>query len=330
MYPIDPQIRSFIERYRHFLVLGHVEPDGDCVASQLVMARFLRRLGKAAVPFSLGPFDRPEIVPFAPQFRDTIEDSDLAPQSAAVVVDCSTADRIGELFIRVQDLPILVVDHHAAGREFGTVRWVEPSAPSVTYMVQLLMEDFAVPIEAEEARLILFGLCTDTGFFRHLGPGSAPVFQAAARLVDRGVSPNEVYRMLYGDRELARYRMLGQALVRTRTYYGGRLLLTWETLEDRAGVVARGSDELYRMLQNVRGCQVVALIREEGEGACSVGLRSNGEVDVGTIARSLGGGGHRQAAGFTINARVDEAERLVLEELQDPLRDGSAPPAAGR
>ncbi len=319
MTAIEPEVLGFIDRYRRFLVLGHVEPDGDCVASQLVTARFLQRLGKAAVSFSQGPFDRPEIAPFAPRFRSIIEPADLGPDAAVVVVDCSTADRIGDQYPKVAGLPTLVIDHHAAGRDFGTVRWVDPRAPSVTFLIQLLIEGSGVALDAEDARLILFGLCTDTGFFRHLGADSAPVFRAVARLVEAGGTPNEVYRLLYGDRELGKFRMLGQALVRTRTYYGGKLLLSWETLEDQAGVVARGSDELYRMLQSVRGCQVVALIREESPVACSVGLRSNGEVDVGSIARALGGGGHRAAAGFTINARVDEAERLILEELRTYL-----------
>ena len=319
MSSIDPSILEFLSSHRHFLVLGHMEPDGDCVASQLVTARLLKRMGRSAAAFSQGPFDRPEIAPYAPLFRSTIEADDLREGTAAVVVDCSTPDRIGDLYARVSALPTLVIDHHASGRDFGTVRWVDPRAPSVTYLVQLLIEGAGVPLDAEDARLILFGLCTDTGFFRHLGPDSAPVFRAVARLVEAGGSPNDVYRRMYADRELARFRLLGQSLVRTRTYYDGRLLLTWETLEDLKGVTARGSDELYRMLQSVKGVRVVALIREESEAACSVGLRSNGEVDVGSIARSLGGGGHRAAAGFTLNARRDEAEGLVVAELRAAL-----------
>jgi phosphoesterase RecJ-like protein len=320
--PLLPPIRDFLSRHRRYLVLGHVEPDGDCVASQLVFVRLLARMGQSAAAFSLGPFDRPEIAPFAPRFRNSFEPEDLRGDPAVVVVDCSTAERIGDLYLQVRDLPTLVVDHHAAGREFGQLRLIDPQAPSVTYILLQLLEALGMPLEEEDARLVLFGLCTDTGFFRHLGAGSAPVFRAVARLVEAGITPHEMYRMIYGDQELGRYRLLGQALARTRSYFGGRLLFTWETLEDQEGVRSRGSDELYRMLLNVQGVEVVALVREESKEACSVGLRSAGGLDVGALAHAYGGGGHRQAAGFTLNARVEEIEELIVRELAASLGEG--------
>lgn len=313
-----PPVRDFLTRYDRYLVLGHVEPDGDCVSSQLMMVRLLRRLGRDARAFSEGPFDRPEIAPFEPEFGRAIEDGDRVGRAAAVVVDCSTSDRLGGLYAAVRDLPLLVVDHHAAGRDFGDLRLVDSSAPSVTYLIQLLMEALDLPPDREEARLLLFGLCTDTGFFRHLGPGSGPVFQAVARLVDAGVSPNEIYRMIYGGRELEKYRLLGRELARTESHHGGRLLVTWETMAERADVSSRGADELYRLLQNVRGAQVIAFLREESPEECSVGLRSTGVLDVGAVAQNLGGGGHRAAAGFSLAGDLEAVKARVLEAL-NPL-----------
>ncbi len=127
--PLLPPIRDFLSRHRRYLVLGHVEPDGDCVASQLVFVRLLARMGQSAAAFSLGPFDRPEIAPFAPRFRNSFEPDDLRGDPAVVVVDCSTAERIGDLYLQVRDLPTLVVDNHTCVVGFQEQRIRELVAP---------------------------------------------------------------------------------------------------------------------------------------------------------------------------------------------------------
>ena len=104
-------------------------------------------------------------------------------------------------------------------------------------------------------------------------------------------------------------------LGRVESRWGDRLLLTWNTIEDRTrlGVTQRGEDELYRLLQTISGNVVVALIKEEGPGAFSVGLRSNVSIDVGAIAASFGGGGHKQAAGFDIAGTLDSVKKTVID-----------------
>jgi phosphoesterase RecJ-like protein len=234
-----------------------------------------------------------------------------------VVVDCSTADRLGGLETAVAGLPVLVIDHHAAGQPFGTVRWVEPSAPAVAYMVQLLLESLGERIPAEDAELLLFGLCTDTGFFRHLGPGqeSGEAMQAVARLVEAGASPQRVYRRIHAGWTLPRVRLLAEALRRAESLLDGQVLLTWWTLADfrNAGAsFARGSDEVYRVLQSVADAEVIVFLRQEAPRRFSVGFRSASRVDVGRLAQSMGGGGHARAAGCTLTGTLSEVRRAVL------------------
>ena len=127
---------------------------------------------------------------------------------------------------------------------------------------------------------------------------------------------------IYGHRELSGRKLLGDLLLRVEKHLEGRLLITWQTLEDkrRHDVRQRGEDELYRLLQTVRGAVVVALIKEEGEARFSVGLRSNSSVDVGKIAAAFGGGGHRQAAGFDIPGSLDSVKDLVVRALTPFMR----------
>jgi phosphoesterase RecJ-like protein len=246
-------------------------------------------------------------------------DRHVAPGAfdAVVVLDCSTPERIGYLAEEIAGLPVAVLDHHASGEEFGEVRIVDPGAPSVTYLIQLFIESCNDSPTPEEAELLLFGLCTDTGFFRHLTAGSEEVFAAVGRLTSLGASPRDIHHTMFGGRSYESRRLLGELLSRTERHCGGRLLLSVERLEDqqRFGRENRDSDTLYQQLQGVRGADVVVLIREEEPGKCSVGLRSRDGLDVGSLARRLGGGGHRNAAGFTADGKAEDIRTTVLERL---------------
>lgn len=318
-YRPPEDVLSFLQRYPKYLLFGHVEPDGDCVASQLALGSFLKRRGTEVSVFSEGPFDRPEIKPFEDRFRSRVEAADLEGAPAAVILDCSTPDRIGGLGNSIQGLPALVIDHHASGEAFGDARWVVPEAPSVTYLIQRLIEEWPDRPTEEEAELLLFGLARDTGFFRHLVENSGFVFDAVARLVDRGASPRKTYRMIHSGWDLAKAKLLALSFQRVERELGGRVLVTYQSLEDLRSLgadVARGSDEVYRILQAVREVEVVAFIQEEEQGRCSVGLRSNGSWDVGTLARSMGGGGHTLAAGYSAAGSIAATREKLLQALQ--------------
>jgi phosphoesterase RecJ-like protein len=269
---------------------------------------------------SVGPFDRPEIETFADRFTSTIPDERLRG-AAVVIVDCSTPDRTGALGARVAGLPTLVIDHHSAGETFGTVRYVDDSSPSTTFLVFSLFEALQIAVDPQTAHLLLFGFCTDTGFFRHLGAGSPGILRTLARIAECGTSPAEVYMMIYGRRDLSGRKLLGELLLRVESHREGRLLITWQTMEDkrRHDARQRGEDELYRLLQTVRGAVVVAFIKEEINGLYSVGLRSNASINVGEIAASFGGGGHRQAAGFDIQGTLDSIKGTLVEAFASYL-----------
>ena len=311
---------DFLRKHDSFLVIGHKEPDGDCIASQITVASLIIAMGKKASVHSVGPFDRPEIEVYADRFTSVIPDEKLRG-AAAVIVDCSTPDRTGSLGGRLEGLPILVIDHHSAGETFGTARYVDDSAPSTTFMIFSLFEKLGIAVDPQTAHLLLFGFCTDTGFFRHLGAHSARSFRTLARIAESGTSPAEVYMMIYGRRNLSGRKLLGEMLLRVESHWDGRLLITWQTLEDRKrhDTNQRGEDELYRLLQTVRGNVAVAFIKEEREGLYSVGLRSNANVDVGEMAASFGGGGHRQAAGFDIKGTLDSVKATILEVFSPRL-----------
>jgi phosphoesterase RecJ-like protein len=303
-----------LRSHETFLILGHVEPDGDCVASQLLLHGMLLRLGKRALLYNEGPFTRPEVLRHAGRFSAVVRPEDRLGDTAVVIVDCSTPERVGGLAKGIRGLRTLVIDHHASGSHFGDVRLIDSASPAVVLMLLSVLDALGLELTREEAELVLFGLCTDTAFFRHLDARSAGVFEAVARIVRHGASPQAAYHEIYGGRSLAERRRLGTTLAGTESLCGGSLLLCTQTEgeQDSGGGV---SDELYRLLQTVSGVRIVVFIKQESGSGFSVGLRSSGGIDVGSVARLLGGGGHAPAAGCTLEGSLEQVRRRVLDAV---------------
>lgn len=313
--PVPPELTAFIAGHDAFLVIGHKEPDGDCIGSQLALASFLKGLGKKSFLLSSGPFTRTEILQYEHAFLDRVPDGIPLSKAALIVLDCSSLSRVGRIADQLPSLPLAFIDHHAAGEAAGDVRYIDPSAPSVTRLVQALIEAFGAVPNREEAELLLFGLCTDTGFFRHLDTAGSDALLSAARLVEQGASPKRIFSMIYGGKSLFTRKLMGEILSRTEPYFDGRLLVSYVTEEDhrRYGIASRDSDMLYQLLMTVAGVEAAVVIRQESENNCTVGFRSRDTVDVGSVASQFGGGGHRLAAGLSMEGRIEEVRERILE-----------------
>jgi bifunctional oligoribonuclease and PAP phosphatase NrnA len=312
---VPENLLAFFRDNRRFLIVGHKEPDGDCIGSQLALSHFLSRIGKESFLYSDGPFARTELRPYEDYFRRNIDVSIASPGTVWVIIDCSTRQRIGAFESKIGGLPVAIIDHHDSGSASGDVVFLEPTAPASTLLVQSIIETMVGSVDQAEAEYLLFGLCTDTGFFRHLNEGSGPAFEAAGRLADAGASPKRTHQLIYGGKSLNSRLLMGTILARSESYFGGRLLLSTETLEDsvKFGLESRDSDMLYQLLLSVEGCEAIAMIRQESENNCTVGLRSRSAVDVGAIAAAFGGGGHKQAAGIYVEGKIDGIKRRLLD-----------------
>jgi bifunctional oligoribonuclease and PAP phosphatase NrnA len=314
MRPVPPELLDFIDRHGPFYVIGHKEPDGDCIGSQLALASFLKRTGKTAYLCSAGPFSRTEIMPYENRFMIEVPPEKASERAAAIILDCSSLGRIGAVVETLPKVPIAFIDHHASGNASGDAVYIDDSSPSVTAMILLLIEAMGGKPTKEEAEYLLFGLGTDTGFFRHLDEHSAEIFGIASRLVSAGASPKRIYNNMYGGKSLFTRKLMGEILTRTEQHYDGALLVSFVTLEDqqRYGLASRDSDTLYQLLLGVGGCEAAMIIRQENEAECTVGLRARERIDVGSIAASFGGGGHRLAAGLLMRGKLEEVkERLI-------------------
>jgi len=318
---VPEELVQFIKTGSKFIVAGHKEPDGDCVGSQLALRSALVRMGKEAVVCSAGPFKRTELKDYAGQFI-AVPSEEEKSGAKVIIVDCSTSERTGSLKESLEGLPWAVVDHHAAGTHPPSSRqapvYVDADSPSCALLIEKLITALGLELTAEEAALLLFGICTDTGFFRHLTEKNAEVFEASARMVHCGASPKNIYHVMTGGKSFNSRIMLGHILSRTESHFNGRLIISHETLEEfnTFGFESRDSDSLYKMLQSVEGVEAVAIIRRECVDDCTVSLRSVDKIDVAQIAASFGGGGHKNAAGLTIKGNISDIKQIMLETFK--------------
>lgn len=316
---IDSVLKAF-ETHSTFVILGHEDPDADCLGSQRALGSWLTRRGKDVHICSVGAWARPEIADWEPLFKRMIPELDEKEPVLTVILDCSSPDRTGYTDAELPSGSSCVIDHHAAGSDFGDIRYVDPLSPSTTLLIQKLIETTGDTPTPEEAEIMFLGFCTDTGYFRHVEPGRAEPLEAVARLVGAGASPAETFRLLAGGRSLSSRKLLGRVLERSELHFDGRLVLTWENWKDwRELGSERDSDMLYQLMMSIAGIEAAVIIREQNDGKCTVGFRSITELDVGAIARFFGGGGHKKASGCTMSGDLEDVTEQILHIFADRL-----------
>jgi phosphoesterase RecJ-like protein len=313
------QLVEELQQSDKLLLTTHENPDGDALGSLLGMQLVLEQLGKDSVMFlAANNFPLPyeyRRIPLEEVLHELPAD---VAERTIVFLDCGNIDRMPVDFLHGSDLHVLNVDHHHDNTRFGTVNLVVPHASSTAEIVYGLAKELGAEITPLLAEALYIGLVTDTGKFMFENT-TAESHLMAAELIEAGVAPHEVHRKLYEELPLARLELLSRALNSVLRYDGGKLTLTHISREDfeETGASESDSEGIVDHMRQVEGTVVAALVREliANNGRRKVSLRStDGRVDVSIIARGLGGGGHRQAAGFTTDRPMDElVDRLRTE-----------------
>jgi phosphoesterase RecJ-like protein len=189
-------------------------------------------------------------------------------------------------------------------------------------MVLAVIEALGLSPTAEEAQYLFFGLCTDTGFFRHVDETGAEAFSYAFRMVRAGANPKKTYNLINGGKSFKSRILLGVQLSRAEEHFGGKLIYTCEEYEEtqRFGLEGRDSDSLYQILISSAVVEAIVVVRQETPEKCTVGLRSRDQVDVAVIAADFGGGGHKNASGFAAPGLIAELKPKILARFEQVFR----------
>lgn len=294
----------------------HVNPDGDAIGSLIALGLGLQQYGKRVYMYNESPI--PAVYRFLPGVEQV---QAVLPRSTqwttAVILDCGDIERIGRASDYARTLPEIVnIDHHVTNTAFGHHHLVDAQACSSAEIVYRLLKRLGVTFEEAIATGIYTGILTDTGSFRFANTNSA-AYAICAEMVRCGVDPYTVAQHVYGTYSLGRIKLLNMALDSIEISPNGKLSLMTLTRDmfEETDTNPEDVDGMINYAKRIEDVKVAALIMENSNGAAQkrfhVSLRSDGTVDVAEIAASFGGGGHFNAAGFGVEASLQDLKKTI-------------------
>ena len=314
-------VADAIRSHDRFLLVTHENPDGDALGSILALKVALDALGKDAVMYLYGDAPLPAEYAFMPlgDLRRRLPED--WRERALIAVDCANESRLGPDAELLERAPLVVnIDHHHDNSRFGGINLIVSEASSTGEVLRDLFTELGVELTPELAEPLYIALVTDTGRFQYTNT-TPKALRLAAELVEAGANVHQIFRDVYESVQFAKLKLLARALERAQIYDGGRLVVSYLLQSDYATVGAPEaySEGIIDYLRAVEGADMAALIREppRSDGpARRVSLRaSTDELDVSAIARKSGGGGHRQAAGFSSDDSIEEIRDFIEREF---------------
>lgn len=311
-------IKNFIEAHDNFAVIGHANPDGDCIGSCLGMWYMLRAMGKKAAFCIKG-----DTVPHNLNFIWNSEAEADTEQSfdAYIAMDCAGLDRLscrGEEFASAEHTAC--IDHHRTNTGFAKINAILPDAAATgEIMYYLASEIMGIAPTGDMAECIYTAVVADTGGFKYSSTTSRTM-RAGAALLDAGVDNVYVFKNLFDTYTQKQISIVGDIASTLTMHFDGRVAVihvTDELLESR-DMLFNEVDFLTNLPRGIEGVEVGAFLKKRGDEV-KISLRSGENVDVSQIAASLGGGGHMRAAGITLKCSLDEAKDIILKEIEKVL-----------
>jgi len=314
-----------IRKSQKIVVLGHVNPDVDCITSSLVLSSALSQQAKhcrllldaAAVPRRLAFM----LDYLRPQFA---QPADLQTSELIVVGDTAHKPRIclQEGFDLPADQPICNIDHHLGNEGFGDFNWVDPAAGSTTQMILMLLDGLACKISPQMATLLYAGLHADTcGLAIDTVTGQS--LKAAAQMADLGAQIGWICRMLYRNCSPQEVKLLKIVFANTRVAPTGQV--AWSSISKRelhsSGSKPSDIDEQVSVPRSISGVKIALLFCELESGKIRVNLRSEDRINILPLAQRFGGGGHAQAAGVMTGGKLDQVVQTVVAAAQEHIKN---------
>lgn len=312
-------IAAHIRNADSILVVTHANPDGDAVGSLGAMGHVLAALGKTFALYNIsGVPGYLDWVPLPSAVVRTLPDVPFTPD-LVIVLDCGDAHRAGEEFLAA--LPgmkaTVNIDHHLGNPNFGTAaNWVDPTMAATGQMVAAVAHALDVQLVGNLATCLYVALVSDTGSFS-FGNTSAAVLALASELVAGGVDVEAVTEHHDNQWSLAKTRLWGRLMQDMELAYGDTVAVSVITDDLLRACGARRSDleGFANQMRRIRTVRIALLVRDDAPGRCKVSMRSSGPDDVRAVAASFGGGGHRNAAGITLEMDAAQGARAVLAAI---------------
>ena len=307
-------ILSRIDAARRILVVSHAGPDGDALGSTLGLTLALREMGKEVVAFNVDGVPSPfAFLPGAESLQNQL-DMD-ASFDLGFLLDAGELRRAG-IDLRAHCTKLINIDHHPHSETFGVENYIDTEAASTAVLIYRILKHKTHPISLNVAINIYTATLSDTGSFRYSN-ANQEAFTIAGEMVALGINAWEIASRLYETQPVERLMLLGDALrtlsVSDCGQYASLAVTTEMYNHCNAGV--KHTDGFVNYPRSIEGVEVSIFFRQTDPDGFKVGFRSKGNIDVGALARGLGGGGHHNAAGAQVAGTIDGVRAIVFNRL---------------
>jgi phosphoesterase RecJ-like protein len=311
-----------VSKSKSVLLLAHVSPDADALGSALGLGLALVELGKS-VQVSVGEagFQAPESLNFLPGVHLIVSPENIADPDLVISCDVSSEKRLGiAADVMAEAKQSISIDHHPSFTGFGSIHLVDPFAAATAEIVLNFVDRLGVELNRDIASLIYAGLATDTGSFKYQATTSETM-RAAARLLDAGIDHSGLARLLFDDEPMTAITMMGEAIGRAvltkDAANGAGLVYTSISIAQRGDQSELAMERVIEAIRRITEAEVAAVFKQADDGHWNVSLRSKTLLSVGEVALSLGGGGHRFAAGYSTGASLADAIDQLIAKLAE-------------
>ncbi|KQO04377.1 DHH family phosphoesterase [Paenibacillus sp. Leaf72] len=313
---------AFMRDGDDFLVVSHVQPDGDAISSTVVVGWLLEKLGKKSK--LINESELPSRLAHLRSFDTIINYGEVQPSESfarVIAVDCADYRRMGKVeSLFAAGVELLNIDHHPTNDGFGTVQLIRPNAAATVEILYDLIERAGISIDLECATAIYTGLITDTGGFRYSNT-TPHVMNIASRMLSIGVPGHKLADLLLEKMTMSKLKLLQRCLSRLTFSDNQQIGWLYVNKDDFAetGAVSEDMEGIVNYALNIDGVEVGIMFKETEDGGVKASLRSAGTADVAAIAQSFGGGGHVRAAGCRIDAPLQEAIAQLVDAVRKAL-----------
>jgi phosphoesterase RecJ-like protein len=315
------RILSLLRKDDRFLIATHINPDGDAVGSALALCGALESMGKKVFIYDRDPV--PKIYHFLPgheRFSSDIKKM-MKSDPLLVLLDCNNPERAA--IERYSFRKSIIIDHHETDTGFGDVKWIEKDAAATGMLIHRLIKSLGMKLTKEMAENLYTAISVDTGTFRYSNT-SAGVLRASAELIEAGAEPNLIAENLYETWDYKRFRLFLLSMNTLEKKDGIAITQVTRDMFRKTGTSAEDTEHFSNFPRKIDSVKMAAMFRELGRDEWKASLRAKGAVNVARIAESFGGGGHKNAAGFTIKGDLAAVKKSLLSVIRKTTRDGKS------
>ena len=301
----------FLSQGDHFAFVTHRRPDGDTLGCAVLLCLGLRQLGKTAYVLC-----NPEVTEKYLPLLTGLTKKAPEQQDTLVAVDVASAGMLGEQFEGIKDKILLRIDHHGSATSFTDFELVDPDAAACGEVIYDVLREMGAKLDVAMATALYTAVSTDTGCFRYANT-TANSLRVAADCVDAGADTFTMNQMYFETNSIGRLRLQGWLTENALFLQEGKVVICAlpRSKELELGLTEDDLENISGFPRSIAGVKIAATLRQEPDGKIKMSVRAVPGCDAAEICQKFGGGGHKGAAGASMELSMEEAVAAVAAAM---------------